>query len=513
MTDTPPPAPPAPDPFKGKSTRHHMVVGTAWMTALRWGIRGIGLISTIILARLLAPEDFGLVAIAMLSVAFLEVMTDTGLRSALIRHEAPERAHYDTAFTLNFLVALVLFTAQVSLAAPLARFFDAPAAELLIKLLAFRTLLLGLENIATVNFMRDLAYARDFRFNVATKLISAVLTVTVAVILRNYWALVIGLIGASAIRTVLSYWLVPYLPRPNLSKTRELLGFSTLMILQNYALWFNAKVDQIVVGRMFSTEAMGIYAVGSDVGQFATAELVAPLRRALFPIFAKLSVTPRELVVHYRQSFAVIALICTSVGTGIALVSRDLVLVAFGEKWIELATVIPWIALAGGLQVLGNMTATLMQAVGRPAYTTILQYVTLAMMAVALPLGGMMGGIEGVALGRMAVMVLFVPMSFLAITRALPLTWGHMVMELWRPVVASAVMAGVLVFLVPPDWSASPLVRLIGDSLLGAVVFAVVLLGLWTAAGRPPGVEAFTLRALRTRSFTATGPGASGPAS
>src|SRR5678816_3414499 len=76
-----------------------MAIGSGWMVAMRWVVRGIGLVSTMILARLLAPHDFGLVAKAMLVIGMLEIMAETGQRLAIIRHSNPTRAHYDTAWT------------------------------------------------------------------------------------------------------------------------------------------------------------------------------------------------------------------------------------------------------------------------------------------------------------------------------------------------------------------------------------------------------------------------------
>src|SRR5690348_6830175 len=111
-----------------------MAIGSGWMVAMRWAVRGIGLVSTMILARLLTPHDFGLVAKAMLVVGILEIMAETGQRLAIIRHSEPTRAHYDTAWTIGLIVngslALAMF-----IAAPLAQLlFHEPAAVPLVRI-------------------------------------------------------------------------------------------------------------------------------------------------------------------------------------------------------------------------------------------------------------------------------------------------------------------------------------------------------------------------------------------
>jgi O-antigen/teichoic acid export membrane protein len=136
-----------------------MAIGSGWMVAMRWALRGIGFVSTMILARLLAPQDFGLVAKAMLVIGMLEIMADTGQRLAVVRHKQPTRAHYDTAWTIGIIVNGTLAAAMFA-AAPLAQLvFHEAAAVPLVRILALRTLLNGMENIGTVDFRRNMQFS------------------------------------------------------------------------------------------------------------------------------------------------------------------------------------------------------------------------------------------------------------------------------------------------------------------------------------------------------------------
>ena len=134
----------------------HMLRGSAWMVAQRWSLRLSGIVSTAILARMLLPADFGIIAIAMIFVGVVEAVGDTGERLALLRHPHPERGHYDTAWTLQLLVGMAV-CASLLLLAPLANiYFHQPDTVPVIRLLSLRALLGGLENIATIDFRRDL---------------------------------------------------------------------------------------------------------------------------------------------------------------------------------------------------------------------------------------------------------------------------------------------------------------------------------------------------------------------
>src|SRR5690242_3342246 len=138
--------------------------GAAWTIAARWAIRGLGLVSTLILARLLTPADFGVVAMAMFVVGMIEAFGDTGLTYYIIRHPDPRRSHFDTAFTLRLFVATALATMMV-IAAPFgADFFHEPRVTDVIRVLAVRTFLFGLENPGIIHFRRDMVFSKDFEF-------------------------------------------------------------------------------------------------------------------------------------------------------------------------------------------------------------------------------------------------------------------------------------------------------------------------------------------------------------
>ena len=195
-----------------------MLNGALWMIALRWAIRLTGLVSTVILARLLMPSDFGIVAMAMIVVGTLEIFNQTGQTLVLIRLENPTKEHFDTAWTVSFLIGLAI-AAAILAASPLAElYFHEPKVEPVMQCLALRAILGGLENIGTVNFRRDLKFDRFFAFNVYPKLISFTVTIALAFMLRNYWALVAGILIGQLALIVLSYTMHPHRPRFTLSK-------------------------------------------------------------------------------------------------------------------------------------------------------------------------------------------------------------------------------------------------------------------------------------------------------
>ena len=168
------------------SLGRRLIHGSTWMVAMRMGIRGIGLVNTLVLARLLTPSDFGIVAMAMLLVSFIEVFAETGQQSALIRHPNPQRAHYDTAWTMSLLINSALCLIILAASKYSVLYFHDERIVPVIQFLAFRVFVGGFLNIGVVNFRRDLDFAREFRFGVFKKVLTLVATITMAFAWRDY---------------------------------------------------------------------------------------------------------------------------------------------------------------------------------------------------------------------------------------------------------------------------------------------------------------------------------------
>lgn len=155
---------------EAESATHHLVRGSAWMIAARWAMRLIGLASTVILARLLAPDDFGVIAIALIVVGLLETVAYAGVDLALMRPGADSREHYDTAWTIQLIQGALIAGFLLLLAPWVSPFFSEPRATAVIQVIALRPLIMGLQNIGIVAFRKELDFAKDFRFTLYTKL-------------------------------------------------------------------------------------------------------------------------------------------------------------------------------------------------------------------------------------------------------------------------------------------------------------------------------------------------------
>ncbi len=479
--------------------RPHMIRGSIWMVAMRWTIKGIGIVSTVILARLLVPEDFGIVAMAMLVVGIIELFNLVGTDLALIRHKNATREHFDSAWTIGVIQSLILGTC-VLLAAPLGEtFFDEPRAVPVIQILSLRVYAQGFENIGTVLFLKELDFAKEYRFRIARKVTTFIVTLVLALSIQNYWALVAGIVSGQVFFVILSYIVHPYRPRLCFTKIPELWSFSMWALVYWIGHYASLRMDEIIVGRISNSQAMGHYYVGSDVATTPTAEMIAPLGRALFPSYSRLQDNPKQLYDAYLNVLSAVTLICFATGTGLALVAHDLVVVFLGAKWVESIPIMFWIAFAAAVFVYSNTAMTVLLAAGFARRAAVQIWLRNGLLLAALIYAGMQGDLTDIAAMRLLMTLLFVPVFFISLRVVIPIKLRDILDVTWRPAIAAAAMAGVL-HVIPDDIFGNLIaLRLFVDVAMGGAVYGLTVLGLWYAAGQPPGSERAAMRAVRGR--------------
>ena len=196
--------------------------GAGWLMLFKMADKSVGLISTAILARVLTPADFGLVAMALAVVALTQLMGAFGFDSALIQRQDAIRKHYDTAWTFNVALGGLIAATLLLLAYPAAQFYREPRLALIIPVLAITALIGGFENIGTVAFRKELDFRSEFRFLLAKRLASFTVTLALALTFRTYWALIAGAVTGSVMSVAISYWLHDYRPKFTLAARADL---------------------------------------------------------------------------------------------------------------------------------------------------------------------------------------------------------------------------------------------------------------------------------------------------
>ena len=475
-----------------QSSKRSAFRGAQFTVAMRWSDRLIGLVSTMRLARVLLPQDFGLVAMATIAVVLVDVVLDLGVAAALVQNSSASDADFDTAWTLR-LCQVALVAAIAAAGAPLvASFYNDPRLADVMRVVAVSTLVGGFENIGVVRLQKDMEFGREFAFFASKRLIGTVITIGLALTLRSYWALVIGTLASRLVGVALSYLMHPYRPRFSLSRWSGIWGFSQWNILSSIASYLGGRADQFVIGRRESAKVLGWYSVGSEVAFLPSTELLAPLGRVMFPAFVRVREDVNELLRIFLLSLAVQALVGIPAGIGIALVAEQVVALMLGAKWIGAVPIVQTLGLAGVALALSSSPQYLLLALGR--IRTLAWFNAVLCILLVLGLASLELTVVQIAKLRLAVVVLgLLIINWLAISAMSELNGKRVVREVWRPLLAACAMWTFVeatdIFLL-----GAPIVVVLAIKVLaGALVYLTAVALLWVFAGRPQGGEAYVL--------------------
>jgi O-antigen/teichoic acid export membrane protein len=491
-----------------ESIRNSMARGAAWMVAFKLLDRSLGIVSTLILARLLLPKDFGLVAMATSLIALLELFTAFGFDTALIQRSEATRAHYNTAWTLNVAAGLLIGTAMVVLAWPASLFYHEPRVIAVISALAVGALVQGCENVGVVAFRKEMRFDREFRFLIAKKVIAFATTVPLAFALRNYWALVAGMLMSRVGGVALSYALHPFRPRLSFAAVADLMHFSKWLVVQNVLSFLKERSADFIIGRFAGPHALGIFAVSAEVSNMPATELVAPINRAVLPAYAKLAGDKAALRREYLSVMSLVALLAVPVVAGLAVTAPFLVLLFLGPKWQDAVAIVTVLAFFGITQVLQSNAYSAFLALGKPQVFVKITAIHVCIELPALVTLTAWFGINGAAWAYVTAAIVVLPVNFIFITRFLELPARQFISQLWRPLCSSGVMYVVVHLYGPPaPGSVIPATQAAGSLaasiLLGAPVYIASVIGLWLVSGKPPGAEMWILKEIQSRGMRA----------
>ena len=466
-----------------------MVAGSLWAVAMRWSMRAIGLVSVVILARLLTPADFGIVAMGFLLMGLIDGFAELGTGMLLLRQREVTRADCDTAWTLGLIQGALVGVALVVSAPFAVQYFSEPRLLPVIFVLALCSIIGATGNIGVTLVRKELDFAKDFRYGVYGKLVTFFATLAFAVMQRDYWALVLGSVVGTLAGVALSYRMHPYRPRLSLERARQYLSFSISVVSSNVARFLKAKVDVLVIGGSTNAALLGSYNVASELASMATQEIVIPVWRGLFPTFSKIAHDHDRFIAAYGHYLSTMAVLCFPLGLGLWVVAEDFVMVVLGNQWKAAVPILKWLAVCATIGAMIDVfSGNILFVSGHERRSALLTWVHLAVLIPLVVAAGTFGSIETVAIATTVSAAILLPIAAFVLMRSIKFPPAMMWRALWRPAFAVGMMIVILqVFPAPAEWLAA--LRLGAQVLLGAAVYVSCLAGLWVLAGRPEGPE------------------------
>ncbi|MBY0564331.1 MAG: lipopolysaccharide biosynthesis protein [Hyphomonadaceae bacterium] len=461
--------------------------GVVWTAGARIAVNIIGLVSTLLMARLLTPADFGLVALATSSFAIVGALTQMSLAAALIQHPSPEREHFDTAWTLNLCRGLLVSGILALAAEPLAAFYRDDRLVAIIYALSGVTVLSSMSNPKLVEFNRRLSFTQDFIAAVPAKLAGFLVGIGIAIAYQTYWALVIGSIASQVLSVLISYVLIPYRPRVSFAHTRDLFSFSIWLVMGSAVSAVSQRADQVIVGRALGTHDLGQYNVGENLASLPVQESTAPLTAVLFPAFSRLQSDPPRLRAAFVRAQRLMFAVGLPVGVGLALIAEPLVMLVLGPQWSQAIIVVQVLST---ILALNSLSSTFTGAAMALKRTRMIFQRDFAVPFYRIPLilGGLFwGGFVGVVIARWFVGLISICIDIFLAQRLLGVSAVTQVVSNWRTLLSVTLMSAVVIGLQHLGIDRPTLGTIVILVIVGAVAYGVSMFALWLMTGRPLG--------------------------
>src|SRR5258705_8029010 len=441
----------------------------------------IGFVRSVVLARLLAPEDFGLFGMALTIVAAMNALTTIGLNQTIVanKFETKEelKAHLDTVWSAELIRSFVVALLVAASAFPMSRFYGQAQLSVIIPILGLITLVQGFQNIGLVILRKEISFARIFWYELATNVAGIAVTVALAVVMRNVWALVIGLLLTAALGTILSYIFHSYRPRLAFEKIalRRALNLGKFSLVIAVASYVTNMADNVMVGLLLGTGALGNYSLAYNVASAPISVLVLSLGKVLFPAYAEITAQyPKRLEQAFTKVLSIGSLILLTISVPFFLLAGEIIQLFFGSRWTSAGTVLRVLALVIPLHGLTPIICTVFLGLNRPKQVAVGRTLeAVVFLAVLYPLITTFG-LVGTAWACLIAYAFACLNRLVALNKIIP----GISSKLFRtslPTLAAA-GAGLLIASVSLTFLTSTLPRVIVGGLLSTIIPPVILL-------------------------------------
>ena len=328
---------------------HKVVSGVVWSFAEKFLTMLVQMVVSIIVARRLMPEDFGVMAILTFFTSVALTIVDSGFSQTLIRKREPSDSDYRSVFLFNVVVALVLYFVLWALAAPIARFYGHSVIKDVAPVLF---LLLPINSLCVV---QTVMFTREFRFKLLSNivffasLVSGVVAVAMAVAGCGIWALVAQRLLQMGIKAV-AFWLIRrwrVRGGVSLSALRDMAPFSLRLLATDLIASIYNNVAQLFVGKIYSTASLGYYSQAQKLKDLAVISTVQSVQGVTYPALSKLSADDEKFSAGYERIVRLLSFVLFPAMLGLVAISSDMFMLLLGERWMPTVPYFRILALSG----------------------------------------------------------------------------------------------------------------------------------------------------------------------
>lgn len=427
------------------SLREKAAKGVLWSVIQKWGREIITFITFIALSRLLPPEAFGLVALATVFTAFIQIFLDQGFSAAIMQRAELENEHLDTAFWTSILFGILLTIISIALAGVVAGIFDEPQLTPVLRWLSISFVVIALSSTQIAILQRELAFKNLAARSLTAALIGGIVGVGMAYAGYGVWSLV-GQNLANGIVAAIVLWRVSDW-RPgfhfSVKHFKELFSFGVTIVGNKILIFFNRRSDDFLIGYFLGTTMLGYYTIGYRLLLLMIRVVTGITNSVVFPTFSRIQHKPKRMRHAFYNVTQYTSLLAFPAFIGMAILAPELVEAFFGNQWAPSVPVMRILALIGILQSVLVFNGSVIKASGKPLWYFGVVLLTSVLSVIGFFIA-VRFGIVAVAASFVIVSYLVAPASFIAIRKLIQIDFKTYLRQFVAPLTASLVMSAVL---------------------------------------------------------------------
>lgn len=352
---------------KQNSLKKKTISGLLWSFGDLVGNQGGQFIIQIVLARMLLPEDFGLIGMILIFVAISNSITDSGFTQALIREQKVTQTDYSTVFYFNIVVSMFIYSSLYLTAPAISSFYDQPQLTMLVRVLSLGVIANSFAIIPRAMFTKEVNFKIQAKVNLTASVVSGVIAIGAALAGLGVWSLVIRQLAMNTVQSLFLSLSRKWLPSLVFSWTsfKRLFGFGWKLLISGLIDTIYTHIFFLIIGKQYSAKSLGFYTNASKFSDVAAQTLTATLQRVTYPVLSSLQDDEDRIKQTFRKIIKLSGFLIFPVMAGIAAIADPLIRLVLGEQWAGMVVYFQLLCIAGMLYPIHALNLNILQVRGR----------------------------------------------------------------------------------------------------------------------------------------------------
>lgn len=456
--------------MEGKNLKDKVLTGFAWKFAERFLARGVSFLVSVVLARLLVPSDYGLIAMVMIFINIADVFVSSGFATALIQNKNSDETDFSTMFYCSLVMSIAIYLLLYSVAPIIAAFYNEPSLTKIMRVFAIRIPLSVLNTIQHAYVSRNMIFKKFFFSTLFGTLVSGVIGIYMALKGFGVWSLIGQYFSNTVIDTAVLCITVPWRPRWLFSweKAKKLMNYGSKVLFADLSGTFFSQIRSFIVAKCFTSADLAYYNKGAQLPSLITTNISQTVMTVLFPALSNVGDNKKQVKEATRRVLQIMTLVVFPFLIGLAAAAKPLVLSLYTAKWEECIPFVSILAVSAAFELLSDVSLQTIKAIGRGDIVLKLEFIKKPIFILLLIIG-VRRDLLSVALTMLVYSLFGASVNMFQLKKYIEYDIAEQVLDIIKPAALSFVMF-VCVYFKPIHFNL-PVIDLISSFFIGFLIY------------------------------------------